>query len=296
MDRNRFQTFTWLMWLALPLIALRHWQVWDRLPDAMAVHFNAANRPNGWMTRGVAFWFDMGLLVFMLTIFTGITYVSQRKVAITATSWAVLLFFYGVIGAVCYIEESVLEYNLYGKAINGGAFGIVIALLVLGLIAAVIGFHRGRALPSGDLISEEVQRGQAWMLILLVALIPLLLIAASAPAGEMRLAVAGFALLMLVTAAAAWDGFHYLFTPHGLEVRTLGFRLKSLPLQQIKAYRVSRWAPICGYGIRGMGGRIAYVWTNRGVRIETQDGFVFLSHSEPERIVHDLDLMMKMPH
>ena len=42
-----------------------------------------------------------------------------------------------------------------------------------------------------------------------------------------------------------------------------------------------------------MGGRIAYVWTHRGVRVETNDGWVFLGHPEPEKIVHDLDAMMR---
>jgi hypothetical protein len=295
MNRKRFQLCTWLLWLSLPLMALRHWQVWDRLPASMAVHFNAGNQTNGWMRRSAAIWFDMGLLAFMLILFTAIRYVSQPKAAVTATSWAVLLFFYGVIGTICYIQESVLNYNLYGKAIHGGAFRIMIAALTLGLIGARMGLHRADPLPSGDLISEEVQRGQVWALIVLAVLIPLLLIIASVPVGTGRVAMAAFALLLLITAVAAWDGFHYLFTQHGLEVRTLGFRLKSLPVHQISAYHVTRWAPIGTYGIRGIGGRSAYVWTTRGVRIETEDGFVFLSHKEPERLVDDLNRIMNVP-
>jgi hypothetical protein len=42
-----------------------------------------------------------------------------------------------------------------------------------------------------------------------------------------------------------------------------------------------------------MGGRIAYVWTHRGVRVDTTNGYVFLGHKEPEKIVHDLETMMK---
>jgi hypothetical protein len=45
-----------------------------------------------------------------------------------------------------------------------------------------------------------------------------------------------------------------------------------------------------------MGGRIAYVWTHRGVRVDTSEGFVFLGHAQPEKIVHDLDAMMKAAH
>jgi len=35
----------------------------------------------------------------------------------------------------------------------------------------------------------------------------------------------------------------------------------------------------------------AYVWGKRGVRIKTSEGEVFLGHSQPEKLVRDLDLM-----
>jgi hypothetical protein len=39
-----FRALIWLMWAALPLIALRYWMVWDQLPIHMATHFNAAGQ------------------------------------------------------------------------------------------------------------------------------------------------------------------------------------------------------------------------------------------------------------
>jgi len=42
-----------------------------------------------------------------------------------------------------------------------------------------------------------------------------------------------------------------------------------------------------------VGNSRAYVWGNRGVRVVTSDGYVFLGHNEPQRIVRDLDAMMK---
>ena len=54
---------------------------------------------------------------------------------------------------------------------------------------------------------------------------------------------------------------------------------------------MQNWNPLYGYGIRGLGERRAYVWGNRGVRIKTSDGEVFLGHSNPDRIVHDLDVI-----
>jgi hypothetical protein len=51
-----------------------------------------------------------------------------------------------------------------------------------------------------------------------------------------------------------------------------------------------------GYGIRGLGNHKAYVWGNRGVRVHMDDGEVFLGHSNPQRIVHDLDLVKQYAH
>lgn len=295
MNRRRFELFTWFMWLALPLMALRHREVWDRLPISSATHFNADNQANGWMSRSASLRFDLALLVVLLGLFTAIVYFWHGNSTVTASSWVVLLFFYGVIGVICYVEESILEYNLYGMPVKAGRVGIAVAVLTVGLIIALMGFSRGRPLPSTDLIGEEVHTGKVWAVLLLLAIAGLLLGGMKVPAG-IRSALFLVTVVLLGAAAMAWDGFHYLFTRSGLEVRTLGFRLKSLPREQIRNYTIARWGPICGYGIRGMGGRIAYVWSNRGVRVDTKDGFVFLGHSEPERIVVDLDKMMKLAH
>jgi hypothetical protein len=76
-----------------------------------------------------------------------------------------------------------------------------------------------------------------------------------------------------------------------VEIRTLGFRLRSIPRAEIKQYAPESWNPLRGYGIRGIGNRRAYVWGNKGVRIETTEGEVFLGHEQPDRIVRDLDAM-----
>jgi hypothetical protein len=117
------------------------------------------------------------------------------------------------------------------------------------------------------------------------------LIIAKAPIGGVKLVLGGAMVLMLAGAAMAWSGFHYLFTPAGIEIRTLGFRLRSIPTYEIKRYEVGSWTLLGGYGIRGIGEKRAYVWGNRGVRIKTSEGEVFLGHDEPEKIVRDLDLV-----
>ena len=42
MNRNYWRGFIALLWFALPVVGLRYWLVWDRLPVRMASHFDAA--------------------------------------------------------------------------------------------------------------------------------------------------------------------------------------------------------------------------------------------------------------
>jgi len=105
--------------------------------------------------------------------------------------------------------------------------------------------------------------------------------------------IAGIGLVSLAAFVMAWDGFHYFFTRHGVEIRTLGFRLKSIPALQIKTYEIQSWNPWQGLGIRGVGNHKAYVWGKTGVRVEMYDGDVFLGHSDPQRILHDLNIIKR---
>jgi hypothetical protein len=103
-------------------------------------------------------------------------------------------------------------------------------------------------------------------------------------------------LLFLLIAAHAWSGFRYRFTPSGLEISTLGLRLRSITRDQIARYTVEPWNMLRGYGIRGIGNTRAYVWGNRVVHITTLEGEVFLGHNDPARIVRDLDMLRGHAH
>jgi len=94
MSSKRLQIFTWLIWLALPLTALRYWLAWDQLPVRMATHFNASGQPNGWMSREVSLQFGLGITALMLVVFTGISLAAQKAAASPAISWAVLSLSY----------------------------------------------------------------------------------------------------------------------------------------------------------------------------------------------------------
>jgi hypothetical protein len=104
-------------------------------------------------------------------------------------------------------------------------------------------------------------------------------------------AVALVGVIAIGTFAMSWSGFQYRFLRQGVEIRMLGFRLRSIPRQSIVSYSIEPWAFIRGYGIRGSGSSRAYVWCNKVVHIKTSNGEIFLGHNDPERIVCDLNLV-----
>jgi len=284
------------MWLALPILALRNWQVWNRLPARMATHFDLAGHANGWMSREMSLGFDLGLMAMMLAIFSVVLWASHRKSSAGTLSWALLAFFYLQIGLIYLLLGQVLDFNLYGTAVNPVPLTVIATVAILILLAIYLGSQRGTSIPSGALIAEEVHAGRTWSLLLAIPLVALAWSMGVPAASGARVLWGCMSLILLAACGMAWSGFHYLFTSSGVEIRTLGFRLRTIPAAQIKEYARDSWSLAGGYGIRGIGNRRAYVWGNRGVRIKTTDGEVFLGHSDPERIVHDLDAIRQAAH
>ncbi len=143
-----------------------------------------------------------------------------------------------------------------------------------------------------DVIAVETHNGRIWSLIVLLALIVPAISMAMVPTRPARFALAVVGVVGIFTFAMAWSGFEYRFLRHGLEIRMLGFRLRSIPRSAIVSYAVEPWAFIRGYGIRGIGRTRAYVWCNKVVHIKTTNADIFLGHNDPARVVHDLDQMM----
>jgi hypothetical protein len=143
----------------------------------------------------------------------------------------------------------------------------------------------------GDVLAEETHSGRAWLLLIVLALIgPAIGLSLSRTAAVVWPAIL-VSLIGLGVGAMAWSGFQYRFLRNGVEIRMLGFRLRSIPKQSIVSYSIEPWTFIRGYGIRGIGSMRAYVWCNKVVHIKTSNGEVFLGHSDPERIVRDLDMV-----
>jgi len=155
---------------------------------------------------------------------------------------------------------------------------------------------RGDSLPTATVIAEETHGSRTWSLLFAALLVAQIAAAVTITAPPVRLTSAVLGVLFALITLHVWTGFHYFFTAAGVEIRTLGFRLRSIPRANIKDYAVESWNPLRGYGIRGIGNSRAYVWCNSGVRIHTTEGEVFLGHSEPERIVRDLDAIKQFAH
>jgi hypothetical protein len=289
MNRTGYKTLTALLWLAPVVMGLRYRQVWDRLPMRMASHFDAAGHANGWMPRTASLYFDLGFLAFLIAVFSLVLYMVQNKYPVAKLSWALLAFFHVEVWAVVYMLDSTLAYNLDRRPISVAPLLVATPIGMVAILVLAFAENRGHRLPAADVIAEEVNSGKVWSLVFLLPVFVAAMVAARVPSTGARLWATSVGALFVPVFAMAWDGFHYLFTRHGIEIRTLGFRLKSVPLLQIKRYEIQDWSPAGGYGIRGIGNHKAYVWGKRGVRVEMFDGEIFLGHSDPHRIVHDLN-------
>ncbi len=293
---RKFQTLIAAMWLVLPLMALRYWQLWDRLPERVVSHFNAAGEPNGWMLREQSLTFTLIFLGFILAVLTIVLYATHWKKVIDSFSWALLAFFYLIVATFAYLCNAVLEFNFNAAPIPFGSVLIIIPIAAVALIVFYISLKRGIALPVHVVIADEAHVGPIWAFVLALPLIADVIGITAMPAMVPKLVMGVIAVMLLASALFAWTGFHYLFSPSGVEIRTFGFRLQSVPIDQIQHYAAASWSMAGGYGIRGIGNKRAYVWGNKGVRIKTTGGEVFLGHSDPARIVHDLDAIKQSAH
>ena len=103
---------TWLMWLALPYVALDYWMVWDQLPARMAIHFDINWRPNGWATREAAFGLMVGVVLLLLITFTITSFAVRRAPSLGFLPWVMMAFFYATIIFVCAVNHWVVRYSL----------------------------------------------------------------------------------------------------------------------------------------------------------------------------------------
>ncbi len=113
MKRTSYTVATVLMWLALPVTALSYLRVWDRLPARVAVHFDANWQPNGWTSRAGALWLGLGIIAFLLVVFT----VAACAVRVNRpnAAWPVMIVFYLMLTGLCLVNNWIALRNLNGQ-------------------------------------------------------------------------------------------------------------------------------------------------------------------------------------
>lgn len=122
MNRGWYTLATWLMWLALPTTALSYLRVWDRLPMRMAVHFDVNWQPNGWTSREGALLLGLGIMAFMLVVFTVASYAARATQPKAA--WPLMVVFYLMLIGLWMVNTWIAERNLTGQS---PAIGIAFA-------------------------------------------------------------------------------------------------------------------------------------------------------------------------
>ncbi|MFZ3340447.1 MAG: DUF1648 domain-containing protein [Terriglobales bacterium] len=290
MNQKLFHLATALLWLALPIVALQYRHSWDQLPARMAVHFNAANQANGWMTREQSLDFNLSMIAIALVIST-IVLVAASWRSVASFGWVLLGFFAVLIGFLLSVNQAVINYNANGAPIHPVVLMLIMAVAVAALILAYLLLHRQAPLPDGKTLTIETHAGRAWSLVILIAMTGPI-IAMVFAAGAVRIPMLLLLAVGIFAFAMAWAGFQYRFMQHGLDIRMLGLRLRSIPRSAILSYAIEPWSFIRGYGIRGIGTTRAYVWCNKVVHIKTSNGDIYLGHNDPARVVRDLDQMM----
>ena len=286
MNRKLFTILTALMWISLPLTALRYWQVWDQLPARMATHFAANRQANGWMSRDVSLYYALVVTAVTLVVFTGIALLVLRlKAELDTSSFALLAFFCLIQGFVFYVNNGILDYSLAGRPVTVSPVLIGVPIAIVLFVCFFMRAPRGARLPEGQTLAEETDG----------SLVPFAVAGSGAPAG-VRVGMGLLGLLFLLIGCHAWEGFLYRFSATGLEISTLGLRLRSIPQSPMARYRIERGMALRGYGIRGVGNTRAYVWGHDVVHITTLEGEVFLGHNDAARIGPDLDMMKQHAH
>jgi len=289
-SRRYLRVFTALIWLALPVMAVMYAMSWQELPARLATHFDLANHPNGWMSRGASLAFLLVMGGFMAGLATVIL---SRVKKPDPAAWALLILFYVILGTLLWAGEAIIAYNVHGQPVNvmpvlGSGMGAALLVVITALAT-----RRGVQLPASNVLAAERHDSKMLGLVLGAAAVAMIAVIAAIHVIGVRIALGSAVVLMVASATLAWDGFRYLFSSSGVEVRALGFRLRSIPAADIKSYAIDHWNVLGGYGIRGVGDKRAYVWGNRGVLIKTLEGEVFLGHDSPEQIIRDLDLITR---
>lgn len=104
------RTLLLLPWLSLPLVGAAYLLLWDVTPERLAVHFDRALRPNGWLTRGQSLVFDLAVLLFIL-----VTSSIKLRMQGPGGEYTNLILQYLAVGFLTLVFLATLVYNIMGS-------------------------------------------------------------------------------------------------------------------------------------------------------------------------------------
>jgi MFS family permease len=308
MSASMRRMLAWLPMLGVFALAARAAAVWDRLPLVMASHFVADGTANGWMPRNAFFVVSFVSVIPAIVLLAFLAdRVGRRKplagAGLLALNWLVsallLSVFWGAIDA-----------NLdHGPLRIAPVWVLTLVVVPLALAIGIdwrwwFSPQRKAALQedrAARVIAEERHGVPAWaILFLMIAVGTVAPVIAQRPRhtpGPFVAMMVVVILVMFISALWAWRGFVYRFTTAGVEVRALGIRLRRIPLSQIREFKAEEVHPLTdfgGWGVKGFGSDTAYIWGGHtALHIKTNQGDVYLGHKDPERLVRDLEAIMK---
>ncbi len=314
MNANVKRLLSWLPMLGLAALGLRFLLVWDRLPARMMSHFDAAGNPNGWSGRTE---FAVTAFVILTPTFALLAVISdqltRRKPFV---GWFFLALNWVSAAITLTVFWSAVDANLYQTKLTIMPVWIFAAMaLVLAFGVGIdwrwwISKRRREALQehkgSVQVIAEESHGSPVFAFIFIAVAVAVMILFAVMSAHRAQPVVAQIVLLLisltlLVTAFWAWRGFLYRFTNAGIEVTALGFRLRRIPLSQIRSSNAEEVHPLTefgGWGVKGFGTDTAYIWGGRkALHIKTFTGDIYLGHRNPEVLAAHLErIMHPAPH
>ena len=137
--------------LVLLSVAQAFWQ-YDRLPETVASHFDAAGKANGWMSRGTQTAWQIGTVLFIAGLLEGIARINRlipdehlnlphRAYWLAPERRAATIAWIGTVvrlmGCVLLVFFIGLFHQVYRVNTGGGDITLPVAGLGLGLLAAL---------------------------------------------------------------------------------------------------------------------------------------------------------------
>ena len=285
-----------LPWVSVPLLALHFVSLLNELPQRMPVHFDLQGHPNGWQSPTTSAIFSCGALLFSVAIFS---FAMMRAFRARALYGTVVIAGYSATAIMFTLLWQTLDHAAYGRPMSA-VWPMPLAIPIVGLVVAAVCLPQlspERAQPSlqAMTIAEEQHRSLAQLLFVAPGILIGLWLVINGMGVPRFLGIFLVAIMGWV-ATAVLDGFRYLVRTDGVQIKGFLLPLRFVPRTSIRSYRTQPWNGL-GYGIRLTSTGTAYIWGGRQVvNIVTDSGDVMLGHSDPERLIRDLDQMMQATH